>query len=75
MKMGLPARKLIRSDTSDEYIGGVCGGIAKYLQVDPTVVRLVTLVGTIITGVFPIAIADVIAWAIVPSESHSPGGF
>ena len=33
-------RKLTRS-TTDRKIAGVCGGIAEYLKVDPTIVRLV----------------------------------
>ena len=33
------ARKLYRSD-SDRIIAGVCGGLGEYLDVDPTVVRL-----------------------------------
>ena len=32
-------RRLTRS-TSDRRIAGVCGGIAKYLNIDPTVVRI-----------------------------------
>ena len=33
-------KKLYRS-TSDKKICGVCGGIAKYLGIDPTIVRLI----------------------------------
>ena len=33
-------KKLCKS-SSDRYICGVCGGIAQYIGVDPTVVRLV----------------------------------
>ncbi|MBR4773479.1 MAG: PspC domain-containing protein, partial [Bacteroidales bacterium] len=36
-------RRLMRS-TTDRRIAGVCGGIAKYLNVDPTVVRIIFLV-------------------------------
>ena len=36
-------RKLTRS-TSDRRIAGVCGGLAKYLNIDPTVVRIMFLV-------------------------------
>ena len=34
--------RLMRS-TTDRRIAGVCGGVAKYLNVDPTVVRIVFL--------------------------------
>ena len=36
-------RRLTRS-TTDRKVAGVCGGIAKYLNIDPTVVRLLFLV-------------------------------
>ena len=35
-------KRLMRS-TTDRRIAGVCGGLAKYLNVDPTVVRIVFL--------------------------------
>ncbi len=36
-------RKLSRSE-NERMIGGVCGGIANYLDLDPTIVRLVFLI-------------------------------
>ncbi len=36
-------RRLTRS-TTDRRIAGVCGGIAKYLNIDPTVVRIIFLI-------------------------------
>lgn len=35
-------RKLQKS--SDKKICGVCGGIAKYLECDPTIVRIITAI-------------------------------
>lgn len=43
-------KKLYKSRT-DAKISGVCGGIAKYLNVDPTLVRLVTLIAVLTAGV------------------------
>jgi phage shock protein PspC (stress-responsive transcriptional regulator) len=39
-------KKLTRS-TSDRKIAGVCGGLAQYFNVDPTVVRIIFLVALI----------------------------
>lgn len=36
-------KRLTRS-TTDRRIAGVCGGLAKYLNIDPTVVRIVFLI-------------------------------
>ena len=44
----MPTR-LERSQTN-RVIAGVCGGIAEYLQVDPTLVRVFFVIGTILTG-------------------------
>ncbi len=61
-------KRLFRS-TKDRMIGGVCAGIAEYLDVDPTVVRLLWVLFTIISfgagGVF----AYIIAWIIIPENS------
>ena len=35
-------KRLYRTNASDAVLCGVCGGIARYLNVDPTVVRVVT---------------------------------
>ena len=35
-------KRLYRTTSSDAVLCGVCGGIARYLGVDPTVVRLIT---------------------------------
>src|SRR6266508_2118558 len=43
------AARLERS-TTNRVVAGVCGGIAEYLQVDPTLVRVFFVVGTILTG-------------------------
>ena len=42
-------KKLYRSRT-DKKIFGVCGGLAKYFDVDVTVIRILFLVGLLIVG-------------------------
>jgi phage shock protein PspC (stress-responsive transcriptional regulator) len=61
-------KRLYRSQT-DKKIAGVCGGLAEYFEVDPTVVRLTAVVAGLITGVLPMLIAYLIAWIIVPVKS------
>ncbi|PYR26736.1 MAG: PspC family transcriptional regulator [Acidobacteria bacterium] len=62
--------------TIDRKIAGVCGGLAEYLNVDSTVVRLAWAVLTIVPGaiVFGVA-AYLIAWLIMserPAAAMSP---
>ncbi len=58
-------RKLYRS-RSDRMLGGVCGGLAAYLGMDPTVVRLIAVATILLPG--PSIIAYLLAWIIVPEE-------
>lgn len=58
-------KRLLRSAT-DRKISGVCGGLAEYLDVDSTVVRLVWVLVVVFTGIFPGVIAYLLAWIIMP---------
>jgi phage shock protein C len=60
-------KKLTRS--RDAKISGVCGGIANYMNIDPTVVRLGTVALAIFTAVIPVGLAYFIAMAVMPEES------
>lgn len=42
-------KKLYKSN-DDKKIDGVCGGIAEYLNVDSTVIRLLWVIGTVFAG-------------------------
>lgn len=44
----MPTR--LERSTTNKVVAGVCGGIAEYLQVDPTLVRVFFAVGSIVTG-------------------------
>ena len=59
-------RKLTKS--KDSRICGVCGGIAEYLDVDPTVVRLLTASAALFTGVIFVTFAYLLAAMIMPSN-------
>jgi phage shock protein C len=60
-----PRRLVRRSD--DRMVAGVCSGVADYLGVDVTLVRLVTVVGAIL-GFGSLILAYVVAWALIPEE-------
>jgi phage shock protein C len=59
-------KKLYRS--LDRKLAGVCGGIAEYLGVDPTVVRIVYLVLTLFSVAFPGILIYLILWALIPEK-------
>jgi phage shock protein PspC (stress-responsive transcriptional regulator) len=46
-------------------IGGVAGGIAEYLEIDPTIVRLLLVLATLVTGP-GVPLLYAIAWFVMP---------
>lgn len=58
-------KRLTRSRT-DRKIAGVCGGIAQYLNVDPTVVRIIFLVLLLMGGGG--GLIYLIVWLFAPEE-------
>lgn len=59
-------RNRMTRSRSEKLIGGVCGGMANYFQVDPVVVRLIVVLLTLSTGVA--LLAYLIFWRIIPLE-------
>jgi phage shock protein PspC (stress-responsive transcriptional regulator) len=54
-------------DSSDKFIGGVCSGIAAYLNVDPAIVRI--LFAIITFGGFGLGfLAYILLWIILPEK-------
>ncbi|MBE3592761.1 MAG: PspC domain-containing protein [Thermoanaerobacter sp.] len=58
-------KRIYRSKTN-RMLGGVCGGIAEYFNVDPTIVRLIWAFAAVIWGSG--LLAYLIAWIIIPEE-------
>ena len=63
-----PRWRLLRP-TDDRVFLGVCSGIARYLGLDPTVVRLVYALTTFFTGIIPGIFIYVMLTFIIPSEA------
>jgi phage shock protein C len=62
-------RRLTRSVT-DSKIAGVCGGIAEYLDVDPTLVRVIWAALSVVPGCIGGGIlAYILAWFIMPKPA------
>jgi phage shock protein C len=61
-----PPKRLVRT-LDDQMIAGVCGGLARYLGVDPTLVRVAAVIALVLA--FPAAlIGYLVAWAIMPGN-------
>jgi len=60
-----PPRRLTRSKRH-KMIAGVCGGIAEYLEVDVTVVRVLYILVSIVSAAFPGILAYIILMFVMP---------
>lgn len=60
-------KKLYRSVT-DKMVGGVCGGLAEYFNIDPVIVRLIFVLAVIFGGSG--IIAYIILWIIIPEKPY-----
>ncbi len=60
------ARQPLRRSRSDRMIAGVVGGLARYAGIDPTLARVIYVVGSLLSAAFPGAIVYVVLWLIIP---------
>jgi len=71
LRMGMspsmpPAGTRLFRSSRNRMIGGVCGGIAEYFNMDPTIVRIITILIFLLPGIS--WIAYVLAWIIIPLD-------
>jgi len=59
-------KRLYRS-RDDRMIGGVCAGLGKYLNFDPTVVRLIFVLGAFF-GLGSLVVVYLILLLVIPEE-------
>ena len=55
-----------------KVIGGVASGIADYLQIDVTVVRVLLVLSFFIPKPFPIVLIYIVLWIVMPSSASKP---
>lgn len=61
------SHKKLTLSATDSKLAGVCGGIAEYLDVDPTIVRLIWVALSVVPGgLVGGVIAYLLAWMIIP---------
>jgi len=66
-------RRLYRSRT-DRTIAGVAGGMADYLEVDPTIVRILWILAAIFTGGLMLLLYILLAF-VVPTNPYPAGAY
>lgn len=68
--MNVETKRLYRS-RSERMISGVCGGLAQFLNLDPTLIRLLFVITAIFGG--PGLIVYIVMLFVVPEEPLGPG--
>lgn len=66
-------KRLERSQ--NKLVSGVCAGVAEYLGLDPTIVRLGYVLLTLCTAVFPCVVFYLICIFVIPEGEHRNDGY
>ena len=61
-------RNPLRRSRKYRLLGGVCGGFAEWLGWNVTLVRILYVVGSILSVGFPGTIVYIILWIVMPQE-------
>ncbi|MDR1775537.1 MAG: PspC domain-containing protein [Actinomycetes bacterium] len=61
----VPGGRLTRS-TTDRWVAGVCGGVARYVGIDPLIVRVIVIVVACAVVFWPVVLAYGVCWIIIP---------
>lgn len=67
------ARPLRRS-RSKRMIAGVIGGLADYFGLDPTLARVIYVVGSVLSAAFPGILVYILMWVLIPEEGAPEPG-
>lgn len=61
---------MLYRSASNKMIAGVCGGLAEWLKWDPTIVRVLYVLISVLSAAFPGIIVYVILWMVMPSKDN-----
>jgi phage shock protein C len=60
----------LRRSRDHRLIGGVCGGLADYLGLSPTKVRILYVLGSVLSVAFPGILVYLILWFVIPNQDE-----
>jgi len=59
-------------NTNSKILGGVASGIADYLDIDITIVRVLFVLGFFIPMSFPVVLIYITLWIVMPDGARRP---
>lgn len=65
-----PPKRLTRS--KNKMVAGVCGGLAEYFGIDPTITRVAYVLISIVSAAFPGLLAYIILMFVMPPPDEAP---
>lgn len=60
--------KKLRRSKKEKMVAGVCGGLAEYFDMDPTITRLLYIILSVCSAAFPGLLVYFILWIVVPYQ-------
>ncbi len=69
-----PGPRRLQRSRSNRWIGGVCGGLAEYLNMDPTLVRVLVVLIAVVTAAVPVIAVYLLMMVLIPEEPPAPPG-
>ncbi|HEU4953661.1 MAG TPA: PspC domain-containing protein [Gemmatimonadales bacterium] len=64
------SRPLRRSRTN-RMIAGVVGGLAERFGIDPTLLRVIYVVGSVVSAAFPGILVYLLLWVLIPKADQT----
>jgi phage shock protein C len=60
--------KRLYKSQDNKIFGGILGGLGDYFNIDPVILRVITVFLCFLTGIFPLILAYIITCFIVPEK-------
>jgi phage shock protein C len=62
--------RLLRRSVANRHMAGVCGGLAEYFGLDPTVVRVAYVLLSIFSAGFLGILVYIVLWVLIPEREY-----
>ena len=66
------AENRLRRSRQNRMLGGVIGGVAEYFDRDPTLLRVLYVLISILSAAFPGIFVYLILWVLIPEQPSVP---
>ena len=61
----------LRRSTSNSMIAGVVGGLAEHFDLDPTMLRVIYVIVSILSVAFPGILVYLVLWVVIPRADRA----